>query len=178
MQFDSRNHQNLLLIFLTMALLLIYNTDTLTTQTQCITLVGDSSLISPRTIRFLFCFFTCLEKSNHKKQSSYMRQLMNFPSAVATSNGIHRFALSIKRDNDEHLNSPWFLEGSCYSALIFSVVLSVLCLSFVSFCWLWFCLSSDLTISVCPFGIFQFLLYKTREICKYWLIVASIHLQI
>ena len=42
-------------------------------------------------------------------------------------------------------------------ALVFSVVLSVLCLSFVSFCWPWSYLSSDLTISVCPFGIFEFL---------------------
>ena len=33
-----------------------------------------------------------------------------------------------------------------------------LCLSFVSFCWPWSCLSSDLTIYVCPFGIFEFLL--------------------
>ena len=28
---------------------------------------------------------------------------------------------------------------------------------FVSFCWPWSCLSSDLTISVCPYGIFEFL---------------------
>ena len=38
-------------------------------------------------------------------------------------------------------------------------MLCVLCLSFVSFCWPWSCLSSDLTISVCPFGIFEFLLF-------------------
>ena len=35
-------------------------------------------------------------------------------------------------------------------ALVFSVVLGVLCLSFVSFCWSWSCLSSELTNSVGP----------------------------
>ena len=40
-------------------------------------------------------------------------------------------------------------------ALVFSVVWRVLCLSFVSFCLSCSCLSSDLTIFVCPFGIFE-----------------------
>ena len=50
-----------------------------------------------------------------------------------------------------------FLMNELTSALVFCVVLCVLCLSFVSFCWLWYCLSSNLTISVCPYGIFEFL---------------------
>ena len=40
-------------------------------------------------------------------------------------------------------------------ALVFSVVLCVLCLFLVSFCWPWSCLSSD-------FGIFEFLLLHTQ----------------
>ena len=39
--------------------------------------------------------------------------------------------------------------------LVFSVVLYVLCLSFVSYCWSLSCLSSDLTIFVCTSGIFE-----------------------
>ena len=42
--------------------------------------------------------------------------------------------------------------------MVFSVVWCVLCLSFVSFCCSWFCLSSDFTICVCPFGFFEFLI--------------------
>ena len=45
-------------------------------------------------------------------------------------------------------------------ALVFSVVLCVLCLSFISFCWPWSSLSSELTISDCLFGIFEFILTK------------------
>ena len=58
------------------------------------------------------------------------------------------------------LNSVWrhndlvkvILTGSCYSSFsfLFSVVLCVQYLSFVSFCFPWSCLFSDLMISVCP----------------------------
>jgi len=58
----------------------------------------------------------------------------------------------------EHLNSPWFLYGSCYSS--FSFQCSVVCSMFVfRFILLAMVLSVlDLTISVYPFGIFEFLL--------------------
>ena len=51
----------------------------------------------------------------------------------------------------EYLNSSWFLSGVCHSSFRFQC--SVVCLSFVSFCWS--SLSSDLMSSVCPFGIFE-----------------------
>ena len=41
-------------------------------------------------------------------------------------------------------------------ALVFRVVLCVLCLYVVSVCWPRPCLSSNLTISVCLFGILEF----------------------
>ena len=57
----------------------------------------------------------------------------------------------------EHLNSSQVLQGPCYSS--FSFHISVVCsMSLVSFCWTWSCLSYDLMISVCPFGMFEFLL--------------------
>ena len=42
------------------------------------------------------------------------------------------------------------------SFIVFNVVLCVLYFFFVSLCWSWSCLSSDFTISVCPFGSFEF----------------------
>ena len=57
------------------------------------------------------------------------------------------------------LGSPWILQGWCYSSFCFQC--SVVCpMSFDLFCWPWSCLSSDLTISVCPFGIFKFLMLQ------------------
>ena len=49
------------------------------------------------------------------------------------------------------------LQGSCYSSLSFQcIVVSSFCRS--SYCFPWSCQSSDLTISVCSFDIFKFLL--------------------
>src|SRR5210317_1120215 len=62
---------------------------------------------------------------------------------------------------------PGFCRVRVTPALVFSVVLCVLCLSFVSFCWPWSCLSSDLMISVCPFGIFEFLEIYSRFVSIY-----------
>ena len=44
--------------------------------------------------------------------------------------------------------TPVFYRVRINPALVFSVVLCVLCLSYVSFCWPWTCLSFDL-IFVC-----------------------------
>ena len=53
--------------------------------------------------------------------------------------------------------APGFSRICFNPQLIFSVVLCVLYLSFVSFCWPWSCLSSDFMIFVCSFGNFEFL---------------------
>ena len=64
----------------------------------------------------------------------------------------------------EQQNSPRVLWGSCYSGFVFHCGDVRSTLSFVSFCWPWSCLSFDLTIFVCPFGIFEFLV--TVFTCK------------
>ena len=53
------------------------------------------------------------------------------------------------------MNSPCFCRVRVTQALVFSVMLCALCLSFVTFCWPWSCKSPDLTISVFPFWYFR-----------------------
>ena len=48
-------------------------------------------------------------------------------------------------------------------ALVLSVVLGVLCLSFVWFCWPWSCLSADFTISV-ELLLWSFIIWKWKRI--------------
>ena len=99
-----------------------------------------------------FLYFTSRYKSVRFK--IFVRLFYEFWTTEATNATNHCLPF---RSTWTH---PGFYRIRVTPALVFSVVLCVLCLSFVSFCWPWSCLSSDLTIYVCPFGIFEFLFLK------------------